>query len=556
MAEGGLPQNTMIPLGGEHLGAAGSVPSLRALVEGLSSTAAIRLAAMINHKIESALGDQAGTQKRLVGLFPEETQTGLIELLTTDGPDGVDIIFSRQQMLVLQRLALSAGVQDDLVELTTAMKEDFLLAAAQLHDVIEDVVLPSTDQYQPDRKIAAFLGRLGNISRPVSLQRDAGRSYAIWSIAMANWPTKLPDPDEVCRDRFGCGLREYQAILAAPAFSALLAQHEPTKGASGIDPMLYFSEVPGINPATAAEVLAEHTFQPDVGDTFWKDPATYLGIAAFEARPYMPAGADVITAAAPSLAFRRATTGLFWMMHEQLSGQNELLSLTQHLGDAFEQYCLRLARPLASDFTHVSGEVKYGTAKGDVMSSDIIVSSLGPPAGRAFVEVANLRPARPFQDQGDLGSFDTYLERLIGKLTQLDARIQDHRLRSFAIDGDPITIGISAPYWPVLVIDDGVVWTEQFQDHVDGKMSYLFAFPETARPVILTISDWEYLVTASEAGQPLGDLLMKYLTREPRDSWDAFLVGRGVKLSPPALVMDAYEQMMNEWTDVLEPKSV
>lgn len=249
----------------------------------------------------------------------------------------------------------------------------------------------------------------------------AGPSYLIRLDARIGWPNGVETPEDYCQRTFSMSVRRFMAIAAAPG----IARHD-------VD-VLGLDQVPfnvqqhyaqsRVTVEEATQVIDALTYSPPNTDpnSLISDRATFWCFFDFAAQPFVPAGEGLVVPCSFRHSFERATSGIFWMMHAAQHGSVE--RLTTHFGHLFEDYCLRITEPLASESLTVSGEIEYGPAGSQKKGADILLTtSQGRFSARVFVECRAGRPPRSVFAEGDVVAFRRYLDDLVEKLKQSGSR--------------------------------------------------------------------------------------------------------------------------------------
>lgn len=542
-----------VHLTGEQFGMPGTPESLRGLLGGLSAASVVQSAAKVVHHLEQpgAYLNPEG-QLALVEVFPPAMHETLEEMLALGGSDGgVDVLFHRQQMLALQKAALAAGTPGPPESLDGAAMWAFVKAAAQVNGIIDRFTGGWTENAAgaSNRDLALWKLRQIAMHRNVFFKAEAGRAYRLWIDSRVVWPDHVEHPEEYTQRRFGCSLQTVLAVASTPMFQAMYASQDQDPGGAVLDPGVFF-EPTAIDTDTATGILDAITYRPR-GPAALDDEATYCGWADVAARPYMPAGPNLLTVASPAMAFVRATTGVFWMLHAEVSGTGRIHDLTGHFGRMFEDYVLRLAEEVASDRLLVFGDVVYG--REERRSSDVLICQAGPERrARVFVEAGAVRPTRPVFEYGDTAEFDTYVDRLAEKLDQLDRSITDHIQGRFDIAGDPL-VGELA-YVPVLVVDGPFTWSPELRDLLDSRsdVAGLFRQQMATSPVVCSIGEYESLIHHVDDGGDLVGTLLDYIADERHIPLEMHLHDRAGTLEVPDLVGKGFLEMADAWLNELQ----
>jgi hypothetical protein len=336
-------------------------------------------------------------------------------------------------------------------------------------------------------------------------------------------------------------LSRFISVILAPTF-LLLRSRQTTPPDGVFDPNRFFRDT-RIPTEQALKVLAHQTHPGSAGHSA-HSASTYWAFEDLRAKPYLRASSNLLVPNALSFAFQRATTGIFWMLHSDNLGH--VHDFTGHFGKMFEDYCLRLVESIERrEVLRVTGPVVYRRGGNTVESSDIIVSALGSyRAIRIFVECGAIRPSLSVLRDGDLSEFRKYVDRIVGKLTQLHERIEDHRAGLFEL-GDELPSG--ALYCPVLVIDEPFYWSKELRDILDEKVrkrNLLSGF-DTTKLIICDVKDLEYLIEQTEKGNGLPDMLLAYLKEGRSAGMRQFLQERDPSLDAPSLVNAGFGDLMN-----------
>lgn len=543
-----------VHLNGQTLGAPGTPDTLRKLLAGLSAASVVQSAAKVVHHLEqpgSYLDREV--QLGLLELFPHQMHDTLREMLEVGGArGGIDVLFHRQQMLGLQKVALAAGIPGPPSSLEPVETWALIKAAAQVNDIADSYTSGWMEaaQVMPTRDVALWKLRNVTMSRNVYYLAEAGRARRLWVDSRVAWPDDVEHPEAYAQRRFGCDLDMVLAITAAPAFSAMRGSQERDPAQAVFEPGAYFAPT-AVAEASARAVLDAMTYRPG-GPSVLDDEATYYGWADVAARPYMPAGVELLTVASPALAFVRATTGIFWMLHAELAGSDRLPGLTEHFGHMFEDYILRLTEQVASNRLHVCGEVVYD--RGRRRSSDVLVCQLGPRRhARVFVEAATVRPRQAVFENADTAAFNDYVNDLAAKLGQLDRSITHHVQGRFQIEGDPLD-GEPA-YLPVLVVDEPFTWSPELRDLLEDRpdVAGMFRQQMATKPVVCSVGEYESLIHHLERGGDLVETLLGYLMGDRSVPLEMHLDQlTDVDLDVPRYVREGFPEMADRWIEVLQ----
>ena len=534
----------------DHLDAPGTFGSVEDLLSGLRAHDVVQATAKVMQTIESVSGGGLlEAQKILVNLFPPEYHENLLSLLELGPANGwFDVLFFPQQMLVMQRLALSLGEPGDPSSFDDRKKwGDFLLAAAQITDLITQTSgCPDLDVYKAlgtrsSKQLAIQFLRssaTNTITYPLSA---AGRAYRLWLDSPVEWPEDLETPESFAQRTFGITLNRFVAIALAPAF-ARVDMREPDPEQAVFDRSTYFRQS-SIPLEEVDKVLERLTFraEPTLDLT---NPATFWDLTPLADRPYLPAGTDLLVPSSVSKAFDRATVGIFWLLHREMrSSTGDVQKLTDHFGRMFEDYCCRLVRSSVDPSFSVSGDIEYDSPHGTHRSSDILMSTPPPSSGRIFIECSALRPTVPVLAEANESAFDTYFERLSMKLGQLDRVISAHQESEFVIAGDVALAG--SVYFPVLVVDEPFEWSVSLRDLIEAESNRnrWFRQPDTARPIVCHVGELENLCDAMLKGAHPVETLRSFLLAGRSTSLSQYLYQKRGDLSVPGFVRDGFSEL-------------
>lgn len=549
-----------VAVSGLHFGRRGTLDSVVSRMSQLRTADVVQGASKLMMSMEAVEGGgMRGVQTSLAdSLYPDEVSDELRRLLAR-GPEegGIDVLFYPQQLMSLQKLALAVGVPGA----PTSFDErrdwgDFLLAAAELTDVIDDMSsYPYGASSGSDREaeLAIFFLRNAEANRLTYYQAVAGRAYALWLGSDVAWPDDLEDPDSFCRRRFGVSMRRFMAICLAPAY-ARVNMVDPSPEEAVFDPIAYFGRA-GINRDDVERVLSELTFPDRLPANAVDDASTYWAFTDFAARPYLRSSESTLVPSSVSRAFERGTTGIFWLMHASLAGDESALNpYTSHFGILFEDYCLRIALGTAPTNTRVQGEVTYLRGGEEVKSVDVLMSTTGRTApARVFLECGTDRPVQSVYTHGDREAFNRYVARLVEKLEQLDRSVRDHRAGLFGLEADLAEINDS--YLPMLVVDKPFQWTIHLRNVLDREIRGrgLFTGSDVAMPVVCDIGEYEHFWSVVGTGISPADVIREYLLDTDRAvAMERHLFNRYEAPPIAAMTTDGFEGLSDLLIEELE----
>lgn len=547
-------QRWRIHLNGDAFGARGTPHTIRELLRPLPRTDVVQLGAKILHHLERPGNPYSRErQSRFLDLFPDPFRREAAAMLSRGGDEeGVDVLFNRNQVLAMMRLSLALGTAGPPRQLDRDEIWSVVLASLHVNDIIDDY----TSRWKrgglvlANRDVAIWQIRNVAMNESITYITQAGRADLIWNHSRVPWPSSLEEPPALANRVFGCDMTTAMAIVAAPMFTAMSGADQGDPAMAVIHPTNYFADHTGIDPTVAQTVLAHFTYTPDppsIVDT----EAVYFNTASVEARPYMAATEDLLAVASPGLVGRRATTGTFWLLHEDARQRGRSQTFTGHFGRMFQDYALRLAEATMVSATRlVRDEISFGKPEHD--SSDILICQLGPhKQARVFIEVSTIRPTQPLFNTGDDASFDRYVELIRGKLKQLDESIKHHQQGRFRIKDDPLPA--DATYVPLLVVDEPFQWSEQLRDVIESAptIASMFRHPAVTKPIIISIGEYEALSQAVESGHDLVELLLGFTSTGRAVGFDWFLHDRCGRIEAPSVVRDGWDRITESWLDAL-----
>jgi hypothetical protein len=349
----------------------------------------------------------------------------------------------------------------------------------------------------------------------------------------------VQDPNAFSIERFGVSLPRFIAIASGPAFHRMQTDFDDP-GSVLFIPEQFFAQTQ-IGIETTTSVIDALTFEPIPGDPI-TEQSTYWALTDLAARPLFRCGTDVMTVSSLRYGLERATTGVFWMLHA--SHQGSVGPFTEHFGFLFEDYCVNVAKGMATDILTVSGEIPYGPKARRVRSSDVLISTQSTVrnlGGHVFVECRAGRPRREVFESGSVEAFREYLDDVTKKLRQLDQRIRDHANGEFEIPGDVARRTDTCV--PVLVLDEPFQWTPALRQLLDDRVRErrLFQAQNVAKVIVCGVSEFEYLVGACEHGADLLDLLLGYLETGRASGLEEYVHARTGPLQVPCFTDDGWK---------------
>lgn len=532
-----------------HLGLETTPEVVRRLAASLSRFDVIQSAAKLMFFMESVTGKGVrGSQETLLELFPSPLKEDLsAQLSLGSNRGGFDALFFPQQIMALQRLALAYGKDEAPTSFDARARwDDFLKLSALVSDLINDLGdFPITAAHKvlgvlPAKSLAAAFLRASAANRTTFFRAAGGRGFHLWLASPLRWPSGVPTAEDLTQDRYGVSLNRYLAIGLAPAFGRV-AMDEPKPGEAPFDPRAYFGST-SIPLSEVTDVLNDLTFRPDPV-TAITDPAVYWDVTPIADRPYLPAGGELLIPASVGKAFEKVTTGVFWMLHGDMAKKGDPGLLTTHFGHMFENYCLRMVQSVGSDHLHVTGEIEYGTRGRPMKSSDVLVAEEGIHPSHVFIECSAIRPRVGLFRTGDESAFDDYLERLVGKLGQLDRTVSDFRSGVFEVSDNRLPPG--CPIFPVLIVDEPFEWSPQMKTLVQAEVNRhgWFRQENVAQPVVGDIGELEHLVAVVQNGSSMSALLRDYLSSGQALSVESFLHRTTGILDAPSFVNDGFQEL-------------
>lgn len=556
MAE--LMEHLGTALSGDSIGEAGSPQTVREHLSCIRAADVIQTTAKIMMILESATADDTkALQERLAkDLFPSDVHGELLEMLSSSTAEGgVDVLFYPQQLIALQKLALAVGEEGPPNSFDEyRLWSHFLLAAAQVTDVSAQLSqwpeLSSPPTVSQTKAVAIYMLRNAEANRLAFYRAIAGRCYAMWIDRKVEWPEGLLTPEQFVEEEFGIDLRLFMAICLAPALMrANVTEANPNE--APFDPSVYFRNS-SIPEETVTRVLETMTFPASLAPGVVERPGTYWNHTDVSARPYLVAAETLLVPGSVTRAFERGTTGIFWMLHERMRQEGDVQPLTNHYGRIFEDYGMRLVESVMREGTVVQRETPYEWDGNMMLSVDSLISTLGSMApARILVEFSTIRPPQPLLEHGEVERFDEYLERMVGKLQQLDRSIRHHQAGAFEIAGD--LAGTDDAYLPVLVVDEPFFWSPWLRDLVARRVAelQLFEVGAVAQPTVCHIGEFENLCALVEDGRNPADVLIGYVASERGEPLKAHIHREYGALKEPQLATAGFDALFESLVESL-----
>lgn len=184
------------------------------------------------------------------------------------------------------------------------------------------------------------------------------------------------------------------------------------------------------------------------------------------------------------------------------------LRFTRLHGELMERYVVRLTDDShqvqrRAGIVRVVGEQPFiGEDGSESYSPDVV---LGYGTEFVAVEVTGGRPARKARVLSEPSAMFDALNRVVGKLKELDGAIGGILDGYAMIDG--VDLKLLQRVWPVVVIPSEILQSEPLWAHIETRAPDLFADARVQPPTLLSIEDYERILGAVEQGHGLPSLL-------------------------------------------------
>jgi len=437
--------------------------------------------------------------------------------------DAQHVVFNEQHFVMLMRLLITGGSPSvGFRDLTDAEVNALTTAMIGIGSHRASGLDPQTDLANPKSWVPA-MARMGLYFDRSNLGSDQGRARALFvdlfqdlAKGSDNWCDLSA---WMCED-LGPFDEQLAFATAMGAFSRCLDEDLPlTKRliTTKTDELLSGQMPPGVvdrfvtGISASREELAEHFEEAgtDRDHVLWDR-------APFERRPFLRLEDGRLLLLGPRFLRSWMGEGFYYRLLDSARerkppkgrSRTSALRFTRLHGELMERYVLRLTEDAhevqrRAGVVRVAGERPYTGEDGSESYSPDLVLSYG--AELVAVEVTGGRPARKARVLSEPTAMLNALDRVIGKLRELDSAIKSMLDGYAVIDGVDLTL--LRRLWPVVVVPSELFQNDLLWAHIDARAPDLFLDARVQLPTLFSIEDYERILGVVEQGHGLPSLL-------------------------------------------------
>jgi hypothetical protein len=433
------------------------------------------------------------------------------------------VVFNEQHFVMLMRLLITGrsptvGFRD----LTDAEVDALTTAIIGIGSQKASGLDPQTDLANPKSWVPA-MARMGLYFDRSNIGSDQGRARALFVELfqdLARNSDNWCDLSAWMREDLGAFDNQLAFAAAMGAFSRCLEEDLPLTGrlvTTKTDGLLSGQMAPEVVSRFVAGIsadrgeLAEHFEEAgmDRDHILWDR-------APFERRPFLRLEDGRLLLLGPRFLRSWMGDGFYYRLLDSARvrrppkgrSRNSALRFTRLHGELMERYVLRLTEDAhrvqrRAGVVRVIGEQPYTGEDGSESFSPDLVLSYG--AELVAVEVTGGRPARKARVLSEPTAMLDALDRVIGKLEELDGAVKSMLDGYAVIEG--VDLALVRRVWPVVVIPSELFQNELLWAHIDARAPSLFLDARVQLPTLFSIEDYERIMGVVEQGHGLPSLL-------------------------------------------------